>query len=151
VRELFDFGGHHRVFCEDLLGDCASLPEEVAARAADRVLLPGDLAFSNQSRGKFGSAAMRAGGAAQDHRVATVLSDALRHSFAVWGADLGDALESQDDSAADFAKACESIFEAVNGAKRAELVDDEPDSLVAGRSAQGFEDRKAHPGADKGL
>jgi hypothetical protein len=62
---------------------------------------------------------------------------------------LRGGLESEDAAAAKFAQPSQRVLEAVNGAQRIELVDNEPQFLVAARRlTHGFENRKVHPGGD---
>ena len=115
-----------------------------------RLLAAEDLALADQAAGKLGGAALLAGAAPEDQRVAAVFDDGLGFTVAVGGTHLRDGLKTQYATAAELPKSCERVLQSIDGAQGIELVDDKPEALVTLRAAHRLEDGEAHPGGDCG-
>src|SRR5437764_9195952 len=103
-----------------------------------------DLALADELRGELRRSAALAGRAAQDERVAAVLDDRVRDRPAIGARHLADRLEPENAASAELTQPRQGVLQAVDLAERAErveLVDEEPEPLIAFTPAHRFEDR----------
>src|SRR5256885_1102754 len=100
-----------------------------------------DLALADELRGELRRSAALAGRAAQDEGVAAILDDRIRHRSAIGARHLADRLEPENAASAELAQPRQGVLEAIDLAERVELVDQEPQPLIAFTSAHRLEDR----------
>src|SRR5437870_4713672 len=107
-----------------------------------------DLALADELRGELRGSAALAGRAAQDERVAAVLDDRVRDRPAIGARHLADRLEPENAASAELTQPRQGVLEAVDLPERVELVDEEPQPLIAFTPAHRFEDRDPQPRGD---
>src|SRR5579862_1295721 len=150
VRQLLELSGQHGQFGDVRVTDAggtarAAAAEESVTVAAARGLAPDQLALADETRRELRGPAVLAPRAAQDQCGRTVLDERLSLGAAVGARDLRQGLHPQYATAAKLAQPCQGVLEAVDGAERIELVDDEPQPLVVLRLLHRLEDCQPYP------
>src|ERR1700683_3578631 len=145
VRQLLDFGIHHRRLDAEMLAarNCA---QNFIGAAAAGLRRAQHLALTDQRRSESRSAPALACGATENQAIATVFHNRMRIARAVRAGDLGNRLKTEDAAPTEFSEPRERILQTVDLPDRIELIDDEPETLVLFGPRHLFKNRDPHPG-----